>query len=72
MKKQTVDTPRDGKSWCDTVNNTPMPQGATRTVVVIGKCDANGDNFKPYDKPIERKVPETRSGSYLWLGDYRL
>ena len=69
---QQVITPPDGTAWCDTVNNTPMPAQPTRTVLAIGTCKADGSELKLYDKPIERQVPDQRTGSYLWLGDYRL
>lgn len=70
--KSKLDTPRDGKAWCDTVNSTPMPDQPTRTVMAIGRCNADGGDYQAYDKPVERKVPAGPSGSYLWLGDYRL
>ncbi len=72
MKQQTVDTPRDGKAWCDIVNTEPLPATATRSVLAIGRCNADGSGCQAYDKPIERQAPDTRTGSYLWLGDYRL
>lgn len=52
MKKQTLDTPRDGKAWCDVVNKEPLPKQPTRSVMAIGKCNADGSGFKPYPKPI--------------------
>jgi hypothetical protein len=69
---QQVITPRDGKAWCDTVNSAPMPAQPARSVLALGTCNADGSGFKPYDKPIERQVPDQRTGSYLWLGDFRL
>ncbi len=71
MRKPTLDTPRDGKAWCDVVNSEPMPAVPMNKTMAIGSCDADGSNFKPYAKPIMREVPAP-SGSYLWLGDYRI
>jgi len=70
--KPKVDTPRDGKAWCDVVND-PIPQHVKdhrmTTVLALGSCDADGSNFKPYDKPIVRQVPAPvgPTGTYLWL-----
>ena len=71
--RQQPVTPRDGKAWADTVNAQPMPAGETRKALALGKCNADGSNFQPYEKPVEREAPASRpTGSYLWLGDYRL
>jgi hypothetical protein len=53
-------TPHAG-SWADTVNKTPMPAGRTNTALAIGKCNADGSGFVPYEKPIPRQ----------WVGDLR-
>lgn len=34
-KKQKVDTPRDGKAWCDVVNDVPLPP-------IVGKMTLEG------------------------------
>jgi hypothetical protein len=49
-------------SWADTANKTPMPTGPMNTALAIGKCNADGSGFTPYEKPVPR----------LWKGDYRL
>lgn len=67
-----LDTPRDGKAWCDTVNTDPLPAQPTRSVLALGTCAADGSGFASYERPIERQVPAGPSGSYLWLGDYKL
>ncbi|GAC1605827.1 MAG: hypothetical protein NVS3B3_04460 [Aquirhabdus sp.] len=63
MKPNKLDTPRDGKAWCDVVNTQPMTK-LTRPVLAIGTCNADGSGYKPYPNAIERQVP---TGSYLWL-----
>lgn len=57
---------RDGKAWCDVVNTEPLPKTPTRKVLALGTCDADGSNYKPYEKPVEREVPAP-TGSYIWL-----
>lgn len=57
-----LDTPRDGRAWCDTVNKTPMPADRMNTALAIGTCNADGSGFKPYPDPKHR----------LWKGDFRL
>lgn len=69
---QKVDTPRDGKAWCDVVNQAPMPAQPARNALAIGSCDKDGGNFKPFEKAIERTVPDTSRRVELWKGDYRL
>lgn len=54
-------------SWADRINKEPLPKSPTRKVLALGTCDADGSSFKPYDAPVEREVPDTRTGSYLWL-----
>lgn len=58
--KQTPITPREN-SWAVRVND-PVQQHVrdhmTREVTVIGTCDLDGSNFKPYDPPRTRRVPK--------------
>ena len=67
-----LDTPRDGKAWCDTVNSAPMPTQPTHSVIAVGTCNSDGSGYRPYDKPIERQVQDRRIDTYLRRGDSRL
>lgn len=55
---------RDGKAWRDVVNTTPSVKPAMRSVLAIGSCNADGSGFKPYPKPVERKVVGLYNGGY--------
>lgn len=66
---------RNGKAWCDVVNTEPLPVTPRRTALAIGSCNADRSNFKPYDTPVEVESPflsPNPTGSYIWLGDFRL
>ena len=70
--RQQPVTPRKGKACCDTVNTEPLPKQPTCGVLALGTCAADGSGFIPHEQPIERQVADGPTGSYLWLGDFRL